>query len=219
MFFEALPPHLLALLKRLPSLSLPGDVYLAGGTAAALHLGHRRSIDIDLFAPSGFNLHEIILAARSHFAYEPILERTSTLQASMDGVKFSLFHHPYVLIDAPLERPDIGVRIASPRDIALMKIVAIYQRGSAKDFVDLKYLIDRQAFVLSDLLSHTLRKYSLQPDTIYPIRKALVYFDDAERDRPGVTMIHDGRVRPLSDEEWAGIKDFFVRAVALDMGK
>jgi len=109
-----------------------------------------------------------------------------TLNSMLDSVKVSFFHYPYPLLVEPTRYRKI--RIASIIDIAAMKLVAIAQRGSKKDFVDL-YAITQNGFNLAALFDALGRKFS---DTAYNkmhILKSLSYFADAEEETMPATRI------------------------------
>jgi hypothetical protein len=179
---------------------LPGS-YLAGGTGLALHLGHRRSRDLDFFAPSLFD--EGMLAQRFERLGETRLaaKAASTLHLTLEGVKISVFGYEYPLLFPPL--PFESVDVADPRDIACMKISAIAARGLKRDFIDL-YAVARQ-YPLAHLLELFHRKYAKAQVSGIHLRKSLVYFEDADRD-PDPDLI-----QPLS---WAAVKEYFVRETA-----
>jgi len=183
------------------------EFYLAGGSAAALHLGHRVSVDLDFFTENDDYEPEPLQQSLRRIGPLTIQQQgRGTLVAALQGVQISFFAYPYPVLEpfAELE----GARIASLPDIALMKIVAIGQRGRMRDFVDL-HAICAQGYPLEDLLHRLPRKY---PDLTYPsyhIFRSLVYFDDAERDVPP---------RMLSVLVWDDVKAWFERNVKDLMG-
>ena len=116
------------------------DFYLAGGTALALQLGHRKSIDLDFFSQKYPSQEQLIQALNK---YQPVIaqQATGTLDVFIDEVKVSFFDYKYTLLeDTYLYKQ---VRLASTLDIACMKIAAISQRGTKKDFVDLYVLLQK----------------------------------------------------------------------------
>jgi len=93
-----------------------------------------------------------------------------------------------------------------------MKAIALVQRGSAKDFVDLYYLLKGSGHSFEDLSLKVIRKYGLDKEYDYHLKKALVYFDDAERELEAIWLVGEkGKARKISAEDWKEIKDFFIR--------
>jgi hypothetical protein len=185
----------LAVLPRLAELG--PEWYLAGGTGLALQLGHRRSRDLDFFAPSLFD--EATLAQR--FPTDTLVSKAvSTLHLEIDGVKVSLFGYEYPLLFPLLTFASANV--ADARDIACMKLSAIAARGARRDFVDL-YAVAQQ-YPLDQLLELFHRKYGSRRMNGVHLRKSLVYFEDADRE-PDPDLI-----QPIS---WPRVKEYFLATV------
>ena len=129
MLHKAIPPSVAALLKEIHLLPLPKKTYMAGGTALAIYLDHRVSVDIDLFTSEGFFCGPIISAIKKNhkIIVESAAER-DTLIAEVDGVRLSLFRYPYPLLEPLSPNPDYDILLASPIDIGAMKVIAIVQR-------------------------------------------------------------------------------------------
>lgn len=123
---------------------------LVGGTAIALHIGHRRSIDFDFFSAKKFrnsDIHGIILRNRNVekiFMNRPGEEYT----IKTDGIKMTFFHFPYK-IPFP-EKLDHFVRMPNLLTLAAMKAFALGQRAKWKDYVDL-YFIIRDHYSISEI--------------------------------------------------------------------
>ena len=204
------------LVHLLQSNILPNQSYLAGGTAVYLYLKHRLSVDLDFFTSTRF-LPEIFLSKMKMNFDEVIIEfmeqDTLILFVSPDKIKVSLFHYPYPLLFPPLAMPigeGLTCPLASLKDIAAMKAVAINQRGSLKDFIDLFYIIRETGLNFEAISSLTIEKYGLSPHYDYHLRTSFVYFDDAEREVDQIVMLEGGREkRPFTNEEWEKIKAFF----------
>lgn len=209
MFYHAIPNGVESLLLKLGGIELPQETYLAGGTAAALYLGHRESIDIDLFTPTPFDTLEIVARLKPLFSYTPLNERPETLLCELDSVKFSLFFYRYPSIEQAIRDKRYAIPIASPLDIALMKMIAIYQRGTAKDFIDLQYLMKSNGYTLPSLENRLIDKYGFDRNLFYHIRRSLVYFDDAERTKSLVVMLDNGKRRELAENDWEQTKHFY----------
>lgn len=120
----------LQLIERLAAVeNIRGAFYLAGGTALALQLGHRKSNVLDLFAPKPFDIERLSWRVVALGGRVRVAEQ-GTLHATIDGVKASFFYYPYGLLK-PFVRYR-GLNIAAIEDIACMKVIAIAQRGEKK---------------------------------------------------------------------------------------
>jgi len=169
-------------LRLLGPKSAAGGFYLAGGTAIALHLGHRRSVDLDWFLegriPDPLRLSEEIRDGGIPFVTGQISE--GTLYGTVHGVRVSFLEFRYRMLDPFMAWRDFGCHLAGLRDLACMKLSAIAQRGSKKDFVDL-FALGRNGFPLSDMLEWYRAKFGVE-ETGH-ILYALAYFDDADAER------------------------------------
>jgi hypothetical protein len=178
---KALGRRQLTVLRRLGPFLDATAFYLAGGTALALQLGHRRSVDFDWFCeqPLGDPLR---LAAEIEGSGVPLeidgVEK-GTLHARSSGVRLSFLEYRYPLLQPPLQTTERGLRLASAEDIAAMKLGAIAQRGARKDFVDL-FELGRHT-PLAEMLGFYRRKYGVRD--VGHVLVALCYFDDADRER------------------------------------
>lgn len=206
------------LAKLLESAILPNDCYLAGGTALYFHLHHRLSVDLDFFSPRAFLPETLVFRFRQEFEevdVELMEKETLILFLSPDKLKFSLFYLPYKLL-SPLVaheiRPGIFCSLASLEDIEAMKALALVQRGSAKDFVDLFYLLRKTGHSFTDLSLLVQSKYDVDQKYDYHLKTSMVYFDDAEPELSAIMLADEsGGVRSISEKEWTEIKEFFVR--------
>lgn len=181
---------------------LPPDTYLAGGSALALHYGHRVSIDFDFFTPSHFVGKDIIqeLDKVGVFKLQQTTER-NTLLGLFNKVKFSLFLYEYPLILKPTLFSH--VLISSPEDIAAMKLAAVMDRGTKKDFIDF-YFLSKNNISIDKAFEYYQQKYKALTNNVYSLVKALSYFDDAEEmEMPDM----------LIKVTWEEIKDFFRKEV------
>jgi hypothetical protein len=203
-----------ALLRGLTDFGLPSGTYLAGGAALAIYMGHRVSVDIDLFTPEHFFCGPIIAEMRKH-AETTVLNaaESDTLLCHNGGVKFSLFHYPYPLLEPPVSNPEAGVPLSSVSDIAAMKTVAIVQRGTAKDFVDLKTIIEKTGQDVQDLLALVRKKYGVSEGYDYQVKKSLVFFDDARRGLGDVLLFDGGAGKRMEPGAWNDLERFFKKLV------
>lgn len=93
-----------------------------------------------------------------------------------------------------------------------MKALALVQRGSAKDFIDLCHVLDRTGHDFEDVARLVRKKYGVDERYDYHLKTAMVYFDDAERELASIRFIdRAGGIVEITAEEWSAIKDFFVR--------
>ncbi len=151
--------------------------YLAGGTAIALRFGHRRSEDFDWFAPTLPRPDALLsdLQAEGLSLQETQIE-AGTLISRIEGVKISFFEYRYPVLGSPDQWSEYDTHIASVRDLAAMKLLAVAQRGSRKDFVDVYELL-QSGVLLRRMLEDFREKF--KTDSISALR-GLTYFDDAE---------------------------------------
>lgn len=156
--------------------SFRGRFYLAGGTALALQIGHRDSIDFDFFCSEEFDTQKLFEECRDIFSdlsIQKVQEEQNALTLIVDQkIKLSFFAYPYPLV-GELQRTDF-FDLASLKDIACMKLSAIVGRATQKDYVDLYFLL--QEFSLDELLEAAERKFPDLERTL--ILKSLVYFED-----------------------------------------
>ncbi len=177
MFENTISAERHALLEQLVSKPVMRDFYMAGGSALALYLGHRWSEDLDFFINREFDTFQLagVLAVEEGFILTG--QEPGTLHCFINNVKVSFLHYPYPMLEEGLEYK--GVKLAAPIDIALMKLVALVQRGTKKDFVDL-YFIDRGKLRFEVILERFSEKYPAKVFQPLVILKSLGYFEDAE---------------------------------------
>jgi len=186
----------------LSELAASEGFYLGGGTAVALRLGHRRSEDFDWFRATAI-ADPLALAQRIRargLVVEEVQVAAGTLHAVMAGVRVSFLEYPYPLLLAPERWEDPPLTLASLEDLGPMKLAAVAQRGSRKDFVDV-YAIARQDRPLADLLDLYRRKYAISD--LAHVLMALTYFDAADAE-PSLAMLWDVSWETVrrSLEEW-----------------
>ena len=194
---ETVEPSTLDLLKRLLRLPELSNIRLVGGTALALHLGHRKSVDLDLFG----NFDPIVSYRKllSDAGYSVEGAENGTVQSlRVEDVKVDLVNYPYPWMEDVLDED--GVRLAGLKDIAAMKLSAVANRGRKKDFIDVARLLD--VFSLDQMLSFYKEKFSVS-ELSFPLR-GLMYFDDAEED-PMPEML-DGSLT------WENVKNTVIAA-------
>ncbi len=175
---EVLPRGWTRAAADLEARSVLQDFYLAGGTGLAFHLGHRRSIDMDLFREAEFSGTNIRDRLRGLAGQQNLETSVGTLHMELHGIKISLLHYPYPLLFPTRKFQSIAV--ADPRHIACMKLDTIANRGRRRDFVDL--YVAAQAFGIREIFAWFENKYSALSYNRTHLFKALTYFGDAERD-------------------------------------
>jgi len=176
LYFSALESEALALLRRLMTLDLLKDTMLVGGTALALQIGHRKSIDLDIFGKVSMENFEAELPFPIDLKIKQISSTKNIRVYVIDGIKVDIVNYKYPWLDEPVVKD--GLRLASEKDIAAMKLSAIAGRGTKKDFVDLSFLQER--YSLEQLMKYYLDKY--HGGSEFLVVKSLGYFSDAEKD-------------------------------------
>ncbi|GAB4218621.1 MAG: hypothetical protein Fur009_0210 [Candidatus Microgenomates bacterium] len=137
---------------------LPENTYLAGGSSLALQIDHRISIDFDFFTSTNFFTEEIDRKLNEVGRYQKNVQTPKTMVGNFNNIKFSLFYYPYKLISKPLDF--LGIKLAQKEDIAAMKLVAITDRGTKKDFIDL-YFLAKFYFPIEKMFEFYNKKYQL----------------------------------------------------------
>ncbi|MBS1608435.1 MAG: nucleotidyl transferase AbiEii/AbiGii toxin family protein [Bacteroidetes bacterium] len=165
------------LLLELSSFNFLQQFALAGGTSLALQIGHRKSIDIDLFAFEDVNMHEVSLFLENSFKNITIRRTTSVfIFCSVNSIKCDFVKHSSHKLIKPIKTTE-GVRMFSIEDIAAMKLNAICGRGSKKDFYDIYSLL--KIFTLKELLN--FYDYKFESDNSWMALRSMIYFEDADK--------------------------------------
>jgi len=193
-----------SLLGELGRTTWMASFYLAGGTALALQLGHRRSIDLDFFTAidplDAASRRRIIdaLAVHDPHAIEDV-EGNLVLRLG-DALHVAFLSYGYPLLDPPLAVE--GVAVASIRDVGLMKLDAVISRGSRKDFVDLYFVSQRMP--IDGLLDDAEAKYPFSRDFPLMAVTSLVRFENADIDAPPEMLV---------EIRWEDVRAFFASEV------
>lgn len=157
---------------------------LAGGTALALYMGHRLSLDLDFFTPDSFDARKLENYLIKKYRFRGDFLEKNTLKGSIDGVKIDYITHDYPFVEMP-ETTREGVRLYGIRDIAAMKLSVIADNGTRlKDFIDIACLSTR--IPLSAMLQAYQSKYPMS-NLIRPV-KGLAFYNDINFKEP-VQMI------------------------------
>jgi hypothetical protein len=126
------------------------EFYLVGGTAIALHIGHRKSIDFDLFKPKPFSSKKILNKIdETHYHYNITRRVSEQLNLTILNVKFTFFEYPYP-VEASIDFNKI-LRMPDLLTLAAMKAFALGRRSKWKDYVDLYFLI-KEYFSVNDII-------------------------------------------------------------------
>lgn len=182
-------------------------IYMGGGTALALQLGHRTSIDFDLYNPEKFAVQSLRKLFLKKTPGTKILNEhpDGTLQLKIGSVDVSVFYHPYPLIGKLIEFQP--VKLASLEDISASKIAAVVQRARQRDFVDIYYLSQKLGF--AKVLDSAFKKFPWYGDSPGIVLKSLIYFSEADADpEANRVKLFDTRLT------WDKVKDFIKSSVS-----
>jgi len=183
---------------------LEKEWYLAGGTALALQVGHRQSVDLDFFTVKpDFNTTDMERMMINADDWVTTHVARGTLYGLFRGAKVSFIAYPFF-------RPSLAyirygfIRMLLLEDIASMKIIAISQRGKKRDFIDLYWFSAVHGTPISDIIRRAVSQYPEQEHSMPHFLKSLVYFEDAEEDpMPALNFKAD----------WKTVKEYFRREI------
>jgi hypothetical protein len=174
---QSVDPKLLDLLKKIMSEPIFQNFNLVGGTSLALQIGHRLSVDIDMFGNAEIEELEFIKVLAKLGKVITIKKSKNIIIFSIDGIKVDFVNYNYPLLD---EIKIIeNIRLVSKKDIAAMKLNAIAGRGSRKDFIDLYFLL--QIYSIDEMMAFYNKKYV--DGSEFMVLKSLAYFDDADNEQ------------------------------------
>lgn len=164
----------------------------------ALRYGHRVSVDIDLFTHEPFDAASLQASLAENYDLAESTVAENTITGVIGGIKTDFIAHRYPLI-GQIEEIE-GIRLLAVEDVAAMKLNALANRGSKKDFYDIYELLKH--FSLSDLLNLYAKKYP--HGSVWNVEKSLSYFEDAEA---------EPNPYDLKDRDWAQIKEGIQQAI------
>jgi hypothetical protein len=192
LFTETVEPITLGVLKDLMQLPVLENFALVGGTNLSLKLGHRLSVDLDIFSNQDFESDLIIPAIKTRYNNFEVLRQTKRSFAGIiDDLKIDIVLHPYPHL---YEVEEIhNIRFLSIPDIVAMKLNAISKRGAKKDFYDLAYLLD--LYSIEEMLEFFKIKYN--NNEIGFVIHSMYYFNDAEPHTDPISLIGN---------TWEGVK-------------
>jgi hypothetical protein len=170
---QTVVPELMELLKKIMSEKTFSDFNLVGGTSLALQIGHRNSIDIDLFGNQPIDFELFIAILKKIGKTEIFKSSKNILITQINEIKVDFVNYTYPLLEKPFEID--GIRMLSKKDIAAMKLNAIAGRGSKKDFIVLYFLLNE--FSLREMMDFYCSKYL--DGSEFMVYKSLSYFEEA----------------------------------------
>jgi len=178
------------------------DWYLAGGTALTLQVGHRLSLDLDFFLPKKDFRTTVLLKHFPGTIWHTDVNEEGTVYGRLYNAKISFIAYPFFIPEQPVLYFG-NVAIVDKRDIAVMKIIAISQRGKKRDFFDLYWYL-HHCESLFDIILRVARQYPTVAHDYHHIMKSLMYFADAEIDpMPEIFF----------DTTWAQVKKYFQKEI------
>jgi hypothetical protein len=188
---ETLTPACVRLVEKLVDNPMSQQFYLVGGTALALQLGHRLSIDIDLFTQKEFNPRAWLSQINTLPNPRDIQLSNNYLYGLFGGVKMEMMYFAYKPYKEFGEWN--GLKLLHPEDIGMFKLLAIIGRNRKKDIIDL-YFIDKEVIPLKDLVQRFVEEYD-QGD-INLLKQLEQLFDDNQIEESEMP-------RMLIDIDWA----------------
>lgn len=175
LYKETISPKTLDLLIRLQQKEYLKGFYLVGGTALALQIGHRTSIDIDLFSDFGFDTSQLLENLSADFNFKLFFSASNTLKGSIEDVQVDILAHRYPYVSPPLRIENISM--LSTEDIIAMKLNAISVSGQRiKDFIDIYYLLN--SYSIDDMIHFYKKKYVGFNEV--NVLKSLTWYEDID---------------------------------------
>ena len=178
---------------------LPPAVYLAGGTAVALHMAHRYSYDLDFFTPRRFDARALAEKLKRFPKFRLDRVARGTVLGFLGDTQVSVFFYRYPLLFSVHDFR--GIAVADLRDIAAMKIAALSDRGKKRDFIDMYFILREGITTMEEAMYLYGKKFAVLDANRVHIIRSLCYFDDAEAERTP---------RMIKNVNWLGVKKFFI---------
>lgn len=201
--YETVDEGTLGLLKQLQSLDILSEMRLVGGTSLALQIGHRKSIDIDLFGILNVEF-DILIDELKTLGEVVLLKNSKNIHSLLiNDIKVDIVNYNYRWLKNKMTIDNIY--FATIEDIAAMKLNAIMGRGSKKDFIDLYFILKN--YTLSTLIDLYSQKY--YDGSIFLVLKSLAYFDDAdEQEMP--FMFHNTSWQTMKNNIKKALADYIL---------
>lgn len=172
--YETIDPPTLELLKSLQAFPEFKDLRLVGGTSLALQIGHRKSIDLDLFGKMNLDADELTELIQP-LGNITILKNSRNIHVfTINGIKVDIVNYTYPWLNDAIFIDSL--QLADQRDICAMKLAAVTGRGTRKDFIDIYFLL--RSFSMETMFDLYMQKYT--DASSFMVIKSLTYFDDAE---------------------------------------
>jgi len=185
LYKKTIEPTTLELLKKIMIDPNVEPFALAGGTALALLIGHRKSVDLDFFTKIPFDSNDLYNKLENDgfiFDKTTIDLQSNTINGHIDGVQVQFLGHIYTQV-SPFKNEE-GIWFYDLPDIAAMKLNAITNRGAKKDFWDYAEFLN--IYSLKEMLGFYEKKYNKSNFVI--VLKSLTYFDEAESQKDPVCL-------------------------------
>ena len=173
-YYETVDEGTLGLLKQLHALEILSEMRLVGGTSLALQIGHRKSIDIDLFGNLSSDYDSLIDELKTLGEVVPLKNSKNIHSLLINEIKVDIVNYEYKWLSNKISADNIY--LATIDDIAAMKLNAIIGRGSKKDFIDLFFIL--KDYSLATIMGFYTKKYN--DGSAFLVLKSLIYFEDAE---------------------------------------
>lgn len=197
--YETVSPHLLSVLKKIQQLPELSGFRLVGGTSLALQIGHRTSVDIDLFTDKSFDITELQQVLYKKFdLFEVIWSNKNGFVSTIDDIKVDFFDWHIPFIKGSINED--GICLAHVEDIGAMKLDAITTRKEKKDFIDIAFLL--KSYDLVKLLKAHKIKYPFMSTKF--IIESLLAVDFADNTEPPKMII---------PYDWQGAKSLIIKTV------
>lgn len=201
MYWNVIDENRKNILKKVTDNIYINKYYMAGGTALALQTGTRESFDFDFFVQEEFDTKVLLNELEKLGNLKVTYISNDTLHCILDEVQLTFLYFTNPMIKEPIKVDNYkNLYLASIIDIATMKLIAISQRGSKKDFFDLYNICTDYNYSLKDIFNFLEVKYNKDKLNYFHILKSVVYFEDAEDEVLPKTYI---------DYSWDDIKNFF----------
>lgn len=155
------------------------NFYLVGGTALALQIGHRISVDFDLFNNKSLakNLLPQVEKIFNGYKIDVIVNNSDNLTVSLNKVQLTLFNYPFEVISPFITFQD--VKILPIGEIGALKAYAVGRRATYKDYFDLYYILSRKLVSLDEIIVLAEKKYQDKFNKRLFLEQ-LIYLEDVE---------------------------------------
>lgn len=195
---------------------LARQYYLAGGTALALQLNHRKSFDLDFFrigTHEKINFNGILKELREILRQEDIsveLRKSDQTIIEISGIKVTFLAYPFPLVNPLIEGQKLsqnlsGIKLAHSSEIALMKAYALGRRITFRDYIDLYFLLKHRLVSIKYILEKASKKFMIDKETVFSPKlflQQLVYTRDIEDKEAAIDTLLGEKVSSKEIEEF-----------------